>query len=175
MKKPLWKHRAELVDKLRLISEKPTLESPNDVEHLCETCGGVVITVAVGDDGRPQILLSPGSQVCGHPVFTGADFSEPPDPSPQLSVRRAQQATPFCKPKVTIICGGCGLQLLSFERDFHDPGTEATDFMGSRGKLSGNSPPYTQGTRKRKTSTKFQGFFRMPYPAQEIEPECDCA
>src|SRR5437660_2838211 len=110
-----WKQPADLFEKAPTSFEKAGIESSNREGCLCDSCGGVVVTIALGGDDRPQLRLRPESQGRGHIRISCEGGSKPAHTSPRRQVCGAGPGTAFGSPKINIICGGCGASLMRFE------------------------------------------------------------
>jgi hypothetical protein len=91
------------------------LGPPNNVESLCGTCGGVVVTVVFGGTDRPQIRVRPGARGRQHIHLHDRGGSNAARTSLLHEACCTGQGTVPGSPKITLICGECGARLISFE------------------------------------------------------------
>ena len=96
------------------------LRPPNRLGCLCDSCGGVVVTVVFGGTDRPQLRLRPGSKGRRHIRLYDERGSRFAHTSLRREVCCAGQGTVFGCPKISIICGGCGASLIRFEGGAYD-------------------------------------------------------
>ena len=89
-------------------------------ECLCESCGGVVVTVVFGGRDRPEFGFRLGSKG-RRPIRLHDEGGGDAAPrSLRCEVCCGGQRTVSGCPKISFICGGCGRRLFLFEGGAHD-------------------------------------------------------